>query len=44
MVFNCAIWLLFQSTLSVRRATHVHVDNRLTVFLFQSTLSVRRAT
>ena len=43
IVFNCAIWLLFQSTLSVRRATlafqFIQALNE-----FQSTLSVRRAT
>ena len=35
--------IIFQSTLSVRRATHILLD-LLTVALFQSTLSVRRAT
>ena len=38
-----ADWQLFQSTLSVRRATGTKTDP-LKVKLFQSTLSVRRAT
>ena len=35
--------LQFQSTLSVRRATH-SIDDTMLFFEFQSTLSVRRAT
>ena len=37
------MYLIFQSTLSVRRATQWSFERRLQV-LFQSTLSVRRAT
>ena len=35
---------IFQSTLSVRRATHGRRAGSIRVLLFQSTLSVRRAT
>ena len=43
MVFVSSDPSKFQSTLSVRRATHVGVT-QLDIVLFQSTLSVRRAT
>ena len=35
--------VIFQSTLSVRRATDIF-SNGVTIWIFQSTLSVRRAT
>ncbi len=38
------LFALFQSTLSMRRATPFLLDNRSVYGLFQSTLSMRRAT
>ena len=38
------IYFVFQSTLSVRRATLYSLNKSGYTFLFQSTLSVRRAT
>ena len=40
----CAWGLLFQSTLSMRRATYPIFDENYRASLFQSTLSMRRAT
>ena len=39
-----AFHIIFQSTLSVRRATAKCIAHHLLICLFQSTLSVRRAT
>ena len=44
MILGSAMAIVFQSTLSMRRATRLKQFRSLTAAQFQSTLSMRRAT